>query len=860
MKLCYHCMHQIKDENIYTCPACGRSLAPQPVGAKYLQPGTVLQGKFIVGYPLGAGGFGNTYIGWNRVLFCKVAIKEFYPEQYCYRAADRATVSVSDEKQEDRFRIGLRQFLEEARNVAALQDIPGVVEISSFFEENMTGYIVMEYLEGMDVKAILAKSGGKMDYGWCRRVVLTVLYTLREVHRRGVLHRDIAPDNVFMTREGIIKLIDFGAAKHISALSNASPEIVLKVGYAPIEQYSREAPQGPYTDLYAVAALFYRMLTGQRPIPANERSGTDGLIPPSDMGIKIPRQAEMGMMVCLNVQPQYRLQSVDEFMEALAGKDFVPVYEPEWIFPVTEEGQGIKEKIARIPIPAWIGLCLGCICLIGVTIFGAARLRERGAGGTGLVNGAIVMNDLTGMTEEEAAASIEELERRAREEGVILDIELETDGYIFDLDRDKDGTVAAQTVKPFAVLYDPEAESQEELEGLERDEDGNVSGTVVCSLYSNTKLYYRDLRGLNIYAMARKLGIDPGDEEHFIGTDEVEGSSYSDLIRLETPDGEITAQELKKKKNRKKEIAYAADGMRIVYSDIPFFYWETLPDLKQVYGTLDKIPAQETYILKNEDERESSGQKKRLEEAGGMVDKTYCAISASESSKGFHKGDIIEQTYPAGGELDTSRTRLDRALLCAIGEEVFYSGKSGERFKNELAERWGETVNVVAKGSGVMTQPVLSVTVTGADGTAVDYFKKGDAVTVTLDLASVSTPTPIPTPMPTQQAPSLAEGGTGAGSPAGGNIGGGYAGGGSTGGSGLGGGGGQSEGFGDDPGDGDSASTPEPAAPAPAVPAPAAPEPVVPDAGGGGYMDGVVPGGGSTGGSTGGTDPGGLIF
>ena len=411
MKLCYHCMQQIQNEKLRTCPNCGKSLAIQQTPPRFLKPGTVLQGKFIIGYPLGYGGFGNTYVGWNKLLLRKVAVKEFYPEQYIGRGADGVTVTVPEEGLKPRFRKGLQQFLEEARSVAALQDIKGVVAISNFFEENGTGYIVMEYLEGMDVKTILKKSGDKKDYEWCRRVILTVLHTLRDIHKRGVLHRDIAPDNIFVTDEGVIKLIDFGAAKHASSLANMKSEVVLKVGYAPIEQYSREAKQGPYTDLYAVAALFYRMLTGQKPIPANERVQQDALIPPSNMNIRIPEQAELGIMVCLNVKPEYRLQSADEFMEVLDGKNFVPVYEPEWILPPAEENNGFLGKISGLPVAAKAAICFGCICLICGLAFGVAAIRHNSIRKTESVSntiedGKVRMKDYTGKSYEDVVESL----------------------------------------------------------------------------------------------------------------------------------------------------------------------------------------------------------------------------------------------------------------------------------------------------------------------------------------------------------------------------------------------------------------------------------------------------------------------
>ncbi len=439
MKICYHCMQQISNEKAQICPQCGKSLEAVRQAERFLMPGTVLGGKFLAGYPLGAGGFGNTYIGWDKLLFRRVAIKEFYPEQYCVRGWDGKTVTVTDEKQKFRFTKGRQEFLEEARRVAALHEVQGVVEISNFFEENGTGYIVMEYLEGMDLKTILKKSGNKKEYEWSRRVILSVLYTLREVHKRGVIHRDIAPDNIFVTKEGIIKLIDFGAAKYASAEENTA-EIMLKMGYAPIEQYSRKTKQGSYTDLYATAALFYRMLTGQKPISANERVEQDGLIPPSQMGVLLPEQAELAIMVCLNVMPKYRLQSAAEFMEALDGKYFIPVYEPEWILPPVEEKKSLRERVSALPTAAKAALCFACICMIGAAVFGTAAMVQKTGTVVGLTDagedGIVTMEDYSGQSYEKAAARLEEIGFQNIAEPEYM------------LDSNPEGTILQQNIEP----------------------------------------------------------------------------------------------------------------------------------------------------------------------------------------------------------------------------------------------------------------------------------------------------------------------------------------------------------------------------------------------------------------------------
>lgn len=670
MKLCYHCMSQISNDKASTCPVCGKSLAPEEQKPRFLKPGTVLAGKFIVGYHLGSGGFGNTYIGWDQILQRKVAIKEFYPEQYCGRGQDGLTVVVTDERLISRYQRGLQQFLVEARNVAALHDVQGVVEISNFFEENGTGYIIMEYLEGMDVKTILQKSGNKKDYEWSRRVILTVLYTLKEVHKRGVLHRDIAPDNIFVTKEGIVKLIDFGAAKNVTVM-DSSKDVWLKSGYAPIEQYRNTFEQGPYTDLYAVAALFYRMLTGQKPVPAIDRLEKDPLVPLSDMGISIPQQAEMAIMVCLNIMPEYRLQSAEEFMEALDGKFFIPVYEPTWILP-KEKPKGIKAKIGALPVGAKVAICLLGIALIGGTGIGVMSAFNNQTQ-TSMENvQQVLMMDLKGKTREEANKEIEKLNQNYGWE-----LKLDAKTTIFDPSKEV-GSIFDQSVPAGTVLYDAteSSEEKEDKNGLTYTSDGlhtKVSGTIYLTVYTET-MYYSELKGLDAYTIAKKLGIDTQDQNRFIPK-ESGGEKYYDLICLQTSSGTITSDDINSNDNKNKAFKYS-DELKIYYYVTNFFYWKQLPDFTG-YQRVDMIPQQQLYRYNDKNKKKKVG-KKSLERSS-ILDRNYYAI------KGVHEvNDIVGQTIAAGKKYDESNPGDKILKIKVIGKVFDYEGKTAEEFIEEL--------------------------------------------------------------------------------------------------------------------------------------------------------------------------------
>ena len=270
---CPGCMN-IK--NGIVCEHCGfderRQNAPHQ-----LQIGTALQDRYLVGRALGQGGFGITYLGWNRYLDKKVAIKEYYPSAFVDRnAAHDTTVVCRTEQMEGFFTENRKRFLREAKTLAKLEEVPQIVSILDFFEANHTAYIVMEYLQGSDLRDYIQKQGGRLSPTQTLNIMRPVMAALVKVHEAGLVHRDISPDNIMLQYDGSVKLMDFGAVRSVNnaavdkELTQATQAIV-KHGFAPIEQYSARGSIGPWSDEYALCATMYYCMTGRVPMNATDR-------------------------------------------------------------------------------------------------------------------------------------------------------------------------------------------------------------------------------------------------------------------------------------------------------------------------------------------------------------------------------------------------------------------------------------------------------------------------------------------------------------------------------------------------------------------------------------------------------------
>ena len=343
--LCYNCFQE-RPEGDGPCPHCGFDLGENQ--QKYptaLRAGTVLNGRYIVGRVLGQGGFGITYLALDTQLDAKVAIKEFMPGELATRV-DGTTVSVLAESKTEAFTYGAERFQEEARTLAKFIGHPNIAGVSSYFDENDTSYFVMDYIEGISFKTYIANHGGKVSVEDACNVMIPVLQALTAVHAEGFIHRDVTPDNIYITKDGMVKLLDFGSARYSIGDKSKSLDVILKVGYAPKEQYIRRSRQGPYTDVYSCAACFYAAITGYLPPESLERLDKDELVPISQLGIDIPEYLDKAILKGLAVQPEDRFQSAAEFLEAIESQRVVEV--PGATPPPATAGGQLDAAIAKV--------------------------------------------------------------------------------------------------------------------------------------------------------------------------------------------------------------------------------------------------------------------------------------------------------------------------------------------------------------------------------------------------------------------------------------------------------------------------------------------------------------------------------
>lgn len=308
---CIFCMSELDETS--RCTLCRKQAKDYKPAGRCLLPGTHLAERYVLGAALGEGSFGITYLAWDFCADMPVAIKEFYPVDYVRRDVVRGTkpdVELCSLECKEEYQNRLMKFQEEARCLSRFQKLEGIVSVWDVFDENNTSYIVMEYIKGQSVKEYVKKNGALSE-----KMVLfmmkPVMEALAQVHPTGLIHRDISPDNIKFAQNDAsgtgLKLMDFGSARDY--LNRNTYTMELKDGYAPLEQYS-EHEQGPWTDVYALSAVIYRGITGQRPMRSVRRAEHDDLRMPSQLGIPIPPVIEEILKRGLSIRKENRYQKM----------------------------------------------------------------------------------------------------------------------------------------------------------------------------------------------------------------------------------------------------------------------------------------------------------------------------------------------------------------------------------------------------------------------------------------------------------------------------------------------------------------------------------------------------------------------
>lgn len=319
---CFQCMNEMP-EGEHICSHCGYDQRTVPREVYHLQPGTVLHQKYQIGVVIGFGGFGIVYKAWDLALNRVVAVKEYYPTMYLKRDPGMTQVILFDKKNEEAFLKGKEEFLTEARNIAKYNSHPNIVHVYDFFEENGTAYFVMEYLDGKTLKQYMreAKQQGQViALDSAIMVTRSVLSALSAAHKDKIIHRDIKPGNVFILNDGTVKLFDFGAARFADEDQEQTRTIIITPGYAPPEQYQKKSKQGPYTDIYAVGAMFYEMVTNVKLEESINRKVVDEVRNPNEWNSSIPLPINNAIMRALAIQPEIRFKTVEEFDAAIVSK------------------------------------------------------------------------------------------------------------------------------------------------------------------------------------------------------------------------------------------------------------------------------------------------------------------------------------------------------------------------------------------------------------------------------------------------------------------------------------------------------------------------------------------------------------
>ena len=695
MKLCMGCMTNI-DDNITTCPHCGYDETTLRQESYYLDPGTVVGGKYIVGRVISYGGYTITYLGMDAENNRKVMVKEYLPSDFSTRSDGETEVTIYSGDAVEQFEQGLTTFLNEANRIQHLENVQGIAKVYDCVAENDTGYVISEYVEGQTLKEIL-ESGRTFTPQEAKDFISQILVGLSQVHPMDIIHCDISPETIMVTNTGEIKLMDFGATRYVTTANSKSLAIILKQGYAPEEQYRSKGVRGPWTDVYALGAVMYRMVTGKVPTESVDRALIDELKEPSKLGVAIPQNIENALMNALNVYQKDRTPSAEVFLQELNS-------------PQVKRIQVKKKKNDTGKFPRWAkGLVAGLMCVViagGITWYTFnSRMNDTDFGD----KKGNEVPQIQGESVSDAQNILKKMGLEATELSFVFESGFQGD----------------------EITY------QEPASGTQLDDKKNVE--IKYSCITGMKCHYADLANYleNSNELAKFIGVDDNKIEP--STKDDSRHCYFELYQIVLNDGTV----LDRNKLKEDGVLTFSDIKKITYYVSPFFY---IDKLENYVGKNISDVTMPRGVWKDKSQKEIE-KKGKGTPPGNEIYYTF-------SDKKVKQGEIISQNYK-DKEGKSYNSSQDRGFLFKTVKKSFSTDMSGESLKKVLENEDIDEDKISISGNPGDKVNSVDIKNSDEDGELNDY--KGKVFTkntgkIVITTAPETTPTPEPTspPSPTR--------------------------------------------------------------------------------------------------------------
>lgn len=311
VRLCMGCMNPLDEYGV--CHYCSYT-DDIPHLQSYLAPRTVLNDRYIVGKMLSYNGEGASYICYDTVAKTKAVLREYMPDTLCEREMKSNNIVINADCLA-KYKTYMSEFQDMNRTLTRMRNLKSICTAKDMFSENNTCYVILEYVEGVSLKKFLQSNRGYIQWNQVKKLFMPIFTTLSIIHNAGIIHRGLSPENIIVTTSGELKITGFSISSIRTSGTALSPEFYS--GYTAPEQYSSLEWQGTWTDVYSIAAVIYRILTGYVPPDANNRMHNDTMIPASRINQHIPRHISNVLMRAMAVNSLERIRSVNDLVSEL---------------------------------------------------------------------------------------------------------------------------------------------------------------------------------------------------------------------------------------------------------------------------------------------------------------------------------------------------------------------------------------------------------------------------------------------------------------------------------------------------------------------------------------------------------------